>query len=814
MAPVSRDPASHAPVVDPDSRAAHATIYEAIEAVARYAPDRPALRGEGYEVTYRELLVQADQVARGLRSIGVGLRDRVLLYSDNAPEQVVAFLACVHIGATVVWLEPDARGAALAHAVGPSGARVLLGQGQLFHNIHALPRGIHEIEHAYYYDGPAERLSAQPWSSLLDAGLRHDEALRAAPPELPAGVFLTSGSTAEPKLVVHAQRAMLHHARAIAGIAGFRPDDRLLAWPVLAATFGCVHLLLPALLCGASVVMLRARSTACALWHIEHSGVTWVLTYPSSFARLCAAAEQAGAVSHRIRGLLSSGDVMPVKLRSRCRTLFGVEVREGYGLTEACMFTLAPFDASHKPGSVGPAIPGMELRIVNDDGAPLPAGEVGHVVARGASMMLGYDGEPELTAATIRDGWLQTCDLGHLDEDGVLWFKGRVSQVINSRARLITPQAVEQAIVLHPDVAEVAVIGPDDPVDGQRVVACVCPRPGATIDVRALEAVARENLFDAEVPVEWVLCASLPQTRSGKMDRKRVLRAYLAGELDRVPGSPAVRLSGEPDRSPTRTPTRVVVKLGTNSLTHPESQALHLDRVDRIAREIARLRQQDVVVLLVVSGARYFGRAHLHERGIDDALITPSVAAARGQVRLMEHFAAACARHGLEIGQLILSPGDLDDAAPVRAMVDALVSAGLVPIANENTALYPDGLPGRNDVNAARLAVATGAARLILLSDVEGLYDRDPAETPAATLIRVVDEVPDPSDAGELRSSGFLKTGGLRPKLEAAALTMSHGISMVLARPGDESVFTDLLIEEPPRGTLFHAASQAPGTPP
>jgi len=810
VATISKDTASHPSAIDPGSRAAHATIHEAIEAVARDDPDRPALRGEGYEVTYRELLIQVDRGARGLRSIGVGLRDRVLLYSDNAPEQVVAFLACAHIGAAVVWLEPDARGAHLAHVVGRSRARVLLGQGQLFHHVHALPRDIQAIEHSYYYDRPAEGLSAQPWSSLLDAGLQHDEVLRAAPPELPAGIFLTSGSTAEPKLVVHAQRAMLHHARAIADIAGFRPDDRLLAWPVFAATFACVHLLLPALLSGASVVMMQARSPESALWHIEHRGVTWVLSYPSSFARLCAAAEQKGGVSHQIRGLLSSGDAMPAQLRSRCRALFGVEVREGYGLTEACMFTLAPFDARHKPGSVGPAIPGMELRIVNKDGDPLPTGEVGQVIARGASMMLGYDAEPELTAATVRDGWLQTCDLGYLDGDGVLWFKGRVSQVINTRARLVTPQAVEQALLLHPEVAEVAVIGPEDPVDGQRVVACVRPRSGAGIDVRALEAVARGSLFRDEVPVEWVVCASLPHTRSGKMDRKRVLQAYLAGGLDRLPGAPAARLTGRPDRAP----TRVVVKLGTNSLTHPESQTLHLDRVDQIAREVARLRRQNVAVLLVVSGARYFGREHLHARGIADALITPAVAAARGQVRLMEHFAAACSAHGLEIGQLILSPGDLDDPAPLRATVDALVSAGVVPIANENTALYPDGLPGRNDVNAARLAVATGAARLILLSDMEGLYDRDPVEFPAAQLIRVVDEAPDPSEAGELRSSGFLKTGGLRPKLEAAALTMSRGIPMVLAQPGGECVFADLLVEEPPRGTLFRAARPAPATPP
>ena len=231
----------------------------------------------------------------------------------------------------------------------------------------------------------------------------------------------------------------------------------------------------------------------------------------------------------RLRYLTQAGGPLAPDTIAWVRTVFRpAELFVMYGQTEATarLSYLQPDRAEDKAGSIGIAIPGVELQVVDEHGRELPPGEVGEIVARGANVTPGYLDAPAETAAILRDGWLWTGDLAYRDGEGFLYHQGRVKEILKIGGHRVSPVEIEQVIARHPDVAEAAVFGVPDDLMGETTRALVVPRPGAAPRRADLFRFCRERLPAYQVPVMFIFVEGLPLDESGKLLRGELAARY------------------------------------------------------------------------------------------------------------------------------------------------------------------------------------------------------------------------------------------------------------------------------------------------
>jgi long-chain acyl-CoA synthetase len=222
-----------------------------------------------------------------------------------------------------------------------------------------------------------------------------------------------------------------------------------------------------------------------------------------------------------LRTFMAGGDCVPVSTQERFQALFGIPVREAYGMTETGPSAVNPVHAI-RSGSLGKPFDGVEVRIVDSDGKDVPDGKIGEIAVRSPANFAGYWDDPAATREVLRDGWLHSGDLARRDADGYLWFEGRKKEIIVRDGLNISPQEVEEAIYDHPAVLEVAVIGIPDPVGahGERVVAFVSLRRGLVTDDQELRDHARQHLADFKIPEQIFFVKDLPKGITGKIQRR------------------------------------------------------------------------------------------------------------------------------------------------------------------------------------------------------------------------------------------------------------------------------------------------------
>jgi long-chain acyl-CoA synthetase len=229
------------------------------------------------------------------------------------------------------------------------------------------------------------------------------------------------------------------------------------------------------------------------------------------------------------RFCVSGGAPLPPAVLEAFEARHGVPIYEGYGPTECSpVLTVNPPGGLRKVGSVGPALPDVEIRIVDPAGRSLPVDEVGEIAARGPNVMLGYLNKPAETAEAIRDGWYHTGDLGRMDEDGYVYIVDRKTDLILVGGLNVYPREVELVLERHPAVAEAAVFGARDPLRGESVTAHVIPRNGATVNAGELLQWCRQRLANYKLPRTIQVVEELPRTVTGK-----VLKSVLREDLKR-----------------------------------------------------------------------------------------------------------------------------------------------------------------------------------------------------------------------------------------------------------------------------------------
>jgi long-chain acyl-CoA synthetase len=465
------------------------------DARAAAEPDASALADD---VVTLDNAAFADRVARAaalLDRLGVGAGDVVAIAMPNRVELIIALFAAWRLGAAATPVNPALTPTEMQYQVDDAGAKVVIGDGL------ELDATVVDVD-ALAAEPSVHRAPVQPRPAAL------------------ALLIYTSGTTGKPKGVMldHANiAAMCDMTRAGLGITAV--DHSLLILPLFHVNGIVVGTLTP-LLAGGRVTVAGRFSPKTFFGLVERLRPTYFSAVPAIYALLTSLPEAATADTSSLRLVVCGAAPMPAELIARVERTLGVVLVEGYGLSEgSCASTLNPYDGVRKPGTVGLPLAGQDVRVVDHLGRPLPQGERGEVVIRGANVMRGYLNRPEDTAKTIVDGWLHTGDVGVFDEDGYLRIVDRIKDMIIRGGENIYPKEIETALYSHDGVLEAAVVGRPDDVLGEVVVAYVAVRPAAAVTVEELEALCAERLAKYKRPVAIEILGELPKNAIGKIDK-------------------------------------------------------------------------------------------------------------------------------------------------------------------------------------------------------------------------------------------------------------------------------------------------------
>jgi long-chain acyl-CoA synthetase len=496
------------------------TLVEMFGKSVGRVPDRSAIRFRDRRMTYGELDAAARTVGALLRQAGVRPGERVVLVLPNLPEFGAGYLGILMAGAVVVPLNPLLKAEEVRYVLEDSGASAMACLQAGIPLAQAAREGLGRRVPILVLDAPAE-----------GAG---DCSLLTPPPNLPplppsphqagdvAVCLYTSGTTGRPK------GALLTHANLIANLDSFREvlhlteEDVFLAVLPLFHAYGGTVLFLEPLSLGAGIVVEPRFSPDAVLKAIVEHRVTLFAGVPTMYAVL-AATPRPSADFSALRLCISGGAPLPAEVLHAFEAQYGIPIYEGYGPTEcAPVLTVNPPFGRRKIGSVGPPIPRVELRVVDNLGKPLPPGEVGEIVARGPNVMQGYLNRPEETGVALRDGWYHTGDLGRVDQDGYYFIVDRKTDLILVGGLNVYPREVEQVLCSHPGVAEAAVIGVPDPVRGESPKALIILRDGAAVSTQEIVQWCRQRLANYKVPRSVVVVSDLPRTVTGKILKSEI----------------------------------------------------------------------------------------------------------------------------------------------------------------------------------------------------------------------------------------------------------------------------------------------------
>jgi fatty-acyl-CoA synthase len=479
-------------------------------------------------VTWGELEGSCSRLAAGLAATGVAKGDRVAGLMRNAPEHFEILLACARIGAIFVPLNPMLTARELAALVEDAEPGTLVTDSTF---AETLPRLEHVIPAAstFFVDAPPS--GGRALAELREHGaIRRDGDVDMADPLL---ICYTSGTTGTSKGAVLTHGNCEGLAVSVIAADGLRPSDRALVTVPLAFTGAGVSFAMPILHTGGSMLIRDAFDPVSALEDIEHSGVTFIGVVPVILERMAAVPDFEARDLSGLRVAKSGGASVPESLL-RWYQERGIGLVAAYGLTEAtgCNLELPAHDALRKLGSTGLPMLGQQARVVDDEGHDVPPGEPGELLLAGACVMHGYWRQPDITADTIRDGWLHTGDVATVDDEGYYRIVDRQKDMIITGGINVYPAEIERALSGHPDIVELAVIGLPDAKWGETPVACVVSS-NPELTVEDLHVFAAETLAPFKRPRKLVLMEQpLPRGMSGK-----VLKRDLRGQLSA--GTPA-----------------------------------------------------------------------------------------------------------------------------------------------------------------------------------------------------------------------------------------------------------------------------------
>ena len=502
--------------------------HELLELAVRAVPDKEALYDRTRRLSYRELGEEVGHVAAALRTLGVRQGDRVGVALPNWSEAVALYFAVSRIGAVLVPFNPRYRTNEVRHILRHSGVRVLfVCEENAAVALESAPPGLETVTVRFRQNGLAS------YDGLLADSRRVLE-----PEPVPASeddvfcMLYTSGTTGVPKGALVTHRCVVRSGRTIAAATRCGEDDVFLIVAPIFHVFGMACNLMAAVACRAKMVLLDRFKAIDALRLIEQERVTVQHAVPTmlNLELKCPEFDSFDLSSLRV-GMTGASPCPPETIRGVTEKM-GMRLLISYGTTETGTVTITEYDEREDRlyNSVGKAVEGVEVRIVDDARRPVALGEVGEIACRGFGVMKGYDGMPEQTREVLDEaGWYYTGDLGRMDEDGYVYYMGRKKELIIRGGYNIYPQELEGLLMQHPKVLECAVVGLPDPVMGEIVCAAVRLRPGESATEDELVDYLKGQVADYKLPSKVVFVDEFPATASGKIQKTQLRELIMAG---------------------------------------------------------------------------------------------------------------------------------------------------------------------------------------------------------------------------------------------------------------------------------------------
>jgi 2-aminobenzoate-CoA ligase len=501
------------------------------ETAARYGADRPCLLSPTGTWTYGEVVRRTNQLAQVLtEDFGLRPGHRVLLRGPNTPWLAVAWLAVIKAGGVAVTTMALLRPREIATIVGLTQPSLALCDHRFAGDLAA---GAPTLTALYYGDekpddttGLAARCAAKDGTFTAVEVADDDVAMLAS----------TSGTTGQPKVAMHFHRDVLATADTFSKyVIKPRQDDVFTGTPPLGFTFGLGGLLLFPLRVGASTLLIERATPAELADAIAAHGVTVLSTAPTAYRAMLAAGKASSLKN--LRRCVSAGEHLPKSVWEEFRQATGIAIIDGIGSTEMLHVFIAAADGDIRPGSTGQAVPGYRAMIMDENGHEVPDGQPGWLAVQGPTGCRYLSDERQRNY--VQHGWNITGDTYIRDADGYYWFQARSDDMIISAGYNIAGPEVEEALLSHPDVVEVAVVGAPDPGRGMIVQAFVVLREGAAPDaakVTELQEYAKQSIAPYKYPRTVEFVTELPKTISGKTQRYR-LRQMAEGKLQARSGS-------------------------------------------------------------------------------------------------------------------------------------------------------------------------------------------------------------------------------------------------------------------------------------
>jgi acyl-CoA synthetase (AMP-forming)/AMP-acid ligase II len=488
---------------------------------ARYRPDHLALVFGEHRYTFRELNRRVNRVANALLAAGLKKGDKVATVLPNSLELVELYWAAARTGVVMVPQSPLLQEAGLVTLLDNSDSVMVITTGGFADALDHVREKLPRIGHDRWVCVGGERAGFRPWTDLLrdapdteppDPGLTDAD---------PFNIIYSSGTTGEPKGIVHT-----HYIRSLYGMicgSAFRihPESVILHAGSLVFN-GAFITFMPWMYLGCTFILHKAFDAGAVIAEIEQSRVTHIVMVPSQIVAILNHPRYSPKALESLEMLQTVGAPLHLEYKHRIDLDLPGRFYELYGLTEGFVTILDKHDAPRKLASVGVPPAHYEMRILDDENREVPTGEVGEICGRGPLMMPGYYKRPDLTAKAIVDGWLHSGDLGYVDADGFLHLVDRKKDMIISGGVNVYPRDIEEIIVQHPAVVEVAVFGIEDPKWGETPVAAVVVR-------KAVDRVELTEWINARVGAKFqrvsdvMVLEDFPRNIAGKT-LKRVLR--------------------------------------------------------------------------------------------------------------------------------------------------------------------------------------------------------------------------------------------------------------------------------------------------
>ena len=497
---------------------------------AQRFPEKTALIFADESISFRALHEQSKQVTARLSKLGIGPGARVAILHENALASVIFFWGILQSGAQVVDIPCLAGVDGIAGVLAESKpAAIVISKRQLqrfsMANADCLPAVVLTGQTV------STPVPGHDYHSLTE--ITRTETAEFAPQLVEerdvALIIYTSGTTGRPKGVMLSHRNLLSNIVAVNSLMGLTSDDSILVVVPLYFVHGRMQLLTHAFIGGTMVFSAGFHFPQQVVNDLLRYRVTGFSGVPYHFAMLLQHTRLTVTRLPHLRYVVVTGGAMaPYSLRKLSEALPGVGIHIGYGQTETSprIANLSPAEVLSKIGSCGLPIAGVVVQIVDENGSPTEPGAVGEIVVSGPNVMCGYVSGDEVTSGKIDAlGRLHTGDMGRVDSDGYLYIVGRNSELIKSAGERVFPREIEVVLEAHPAIRESAVLGIPDDILGEKIVACVVPRPGIEVKTEELRTHCLKSLPLVRVPREVRVSLGLPKTDSGKTNRS-ILAAH------------------------------------------------------------------------------------------------------------------------------------------------------------------------------------------------------------------------------------------------------------------------------------------------